>query len=75
MLNQEYPKFEKGSFEGIEISLSEPNVKINLRGKKKEFFTKIGKILSIIFSFVVRCLDPWLAITTRREARIMTASL
>ena len=28
MLNQEYPKFEKGSFEGIEISLSEPNVKI-----------------------------------------------
>ena len=48
MLNQEYPKFEKGSFEGLEISLSEPIVKINLRGKKKEFFTKIGKILSII---------------------------
>ena len=48
MLNQVYPKFEKSSFEGIEISLSEPNVKINLRGKKKEFFTKIGKILSII---------------------------
>ena len=48
MLNQEYPTFEKASFEGIEISLSEPNVKINLRGKKKEFFTKIGKILSII---------------------------
>ena len=48
MLKQEYPKFEKGSFEGIEISLSEPIVKINLRGKKKEFFTKIGKILSII---------------------------
>ena len=48
MLNQEYPKFEKGSFEGIEISLSEPNVKINLRGKKKEFFTKIGKIFKDI---------------------------
>ncbi len=48
MLNQEYPKFEKGSFEGLEISLSEQIVKINLRGKKKEFFTKIGKILSII---------------------------
>ena len=48
MLNQEYPKFEKGSFEGLEISLIEPIVKINLRGKKKEFFTKIGKILSII---------------------------
>ena len=48
MLNQEYPKFEKGSFEGLEISLIEPIVKINLRGKKKEFFTKIGKNLSII---------------------------
>ena len=48
MLSQEYPKFDKGSFEGLEISLSEPIVKINLRGKKKEFFTKIGKILSII---------------------------
>ena len=48
MLNKEYPKFEKNSFEGLEISLSEPIVKINLRGKKKEFFTKIGKILSII---------------------------
>ena len=48
MLNKEYPKFEKGSFEDIEISLIEPIVKINLRGKKKEFFTKIGKILSII---------------------------
>ena len=48
MLNQEYPKFEKGSFNGLEISLAAPIVKINLRGKKKEFFTKIGKILSII---------------------------
>ena len=48
MLNQEYPKFEKHSFEGLEFSLSEPITKINLRGKKKEFFTKIGKILSII---------------------------
>ncbi len=48
MLNQEYPKFEKSSFEGLEISIFEPIVKINLRGKKKEFFTKIGKILSII---------------------------
>ena len=48
MLNQEYPKFEKHSFEGLEFSLSEPITKINLRGKKKEFFTKIGKMLSII---------------------------
>ena len=46
MLNQEYPKFEKGSFEGIEISLSEPNVKINLRGKKKKIdYMRYSKIL------------------------------
>ena len=48
MLNPEYPKFESNSIEGLEISLSEPVTKINLRGKKKEFFTKIGKILSLI---------------------------
>ena len=48
MLNPEYPKFESNSIDGLEISLSEPVTKINLRGKKKEFFTKIGKILSLI---------------------------
>ena len=48
MLNQEYPKFEKGSFDGLEISLSEPIVKINLRGKNRDFVTKVGKELSII---------------------------
>tara|TARA_B100002052_G_scaffold277870_1_gene283705 strand:+ start:338 stop:460 length:123 start_codon:yes stop_codon:yes gene_type:complete len=40
MLNQEYPKFEKHSFEGLEFSLSEPITKINLRGKKKNFLLK-----------------------------------
>ena len=40
MLNQDYPKFEKGSFDGLDVSLSEPIVKINLRGKKKEFLPK-----------------------------------
>ena len=48
MLNQNYPNFEKNLLDGLEFSLIEPITKINLRGKKKEFFTKIGKILSII---------------------------
>ena len=48
MLNQEYPKFEKHSFDGLEFSLSEPITKINLRGKSKEFFAKAGKVLSLI---------------------------
>ena len=48
MLNTEYPNFEKKSLDDLELSLSEPIKKINIRGKKKEFFTKIGKNLSII---------------------------
>ena len=48
MLNPEYPNFEKKSLDDLELTLSEPIKKINIRGKKKEFFTKVGKILSII---------------------------
>ena len=48
MLNTEYPNFEKKSLDELELKLSEPIKKINIRGKKKEFFTKAGKILSII---------------------------
>ena len=48
MLNLEYPNFEKKSLDELELKLSEPIKKINIRGKKKEFFTKAGKILSII---------------------------
>ena len=48
MLNIEYPNFEKKSLYDLELKLSEPIKKINIRGKKKEFFTKAGKILSII---------------------------
>ena len=33
---------------GIKISEVEPTIKINLRGKKRDFITKIGKSLSII---------------------------
>ena len=48
MLNIEYPKLEKKTFNGLELSINEPKTKINLRGKKKDFFTKAGKILSLI---------------------------
>ena len=48
MLNIEYPKLEKKSFKGLELTINEPKTKINLRGKKKDFFTKAGKILSLI---------------------------
>ncbi len=48
MLNIEYPKLEKKSFNGLELTINEPKIKINLRGKKKDFFTKAGKILSLI---------------------------
>ena len=48
MLNPEYPNFEKKSLDDLDLALSEPIKKINIRGKKKEFFTKAGKILSII---------------------------
>ena len=48
MLNPEYPNFEKKSLDDLDLILSEPIKKINIRGKKKEFFTKVGKILSII---------------------------
>ena len=48
MLNIEYPKLEKKLFNGLELIINEPKSKINLRGKKKDFFTKAGKILSLI---------------------------
>ena len=48
MLNIENPKLEKKTFNGLELIINEPKTKINLRGKKKDFFTKAGKILSLI---------------------------
>ena len=48
MLNIEYPKLEKKSFNDFELTINEPKTKINLRGRKKDFFTKAGKILSLI---------------------------
>ena len=48
MLKIEYPIFELNDFENLEFKINEPKIKINIRGKNKDFFTKIGKILSII---------------------------
>ena len=48
MLNTEYTKVENKKNYNLEMSILEPKIKINLRGKKKEFFTKVGKILSLI---------------------------
>ena len=48
MLEHNTPIKDKKEYSEVIISEAEPVLKINLRGKKKEFFTKIGKILSII---------------------------
>tara|TARA_B100001758_G_scaffold192744_1_gene169914 strand:+ start:192 stop:737 length:546 start_codon:yes stop_codon:yes gene_type:complete len=48
MLNINYPNIEKKKFPNLELSLVEPINKLNLRGKNREFFTKAGKILSIM---------------------------
>ena len=48
MLKSDYPIFESNDFENLEFKIDEPKIKINIRGKNKNFFTKIGKILSII---------------------------
>ena len=43
MLNLEYPNFEKKSLDELELKLSEPIKKINIRGKKKGVFYKSRK--------------------------------
>ena len=48
MLNINYPKIEKKKFTNLELNLVEPMNKLNLRGKSRDFFTKVGKILSIV---------------------------
>ena len=48
MLKIDYPIFESNDFENLKFKIDEPKIKINIRGKNKDFFTKIGKILSII---------------------------
>ena len=48
MLNFISPIMKVKEYSDIKISEIEPIVKINLRGKKRDFITKIGKELSII---------------------------
>ena len=48
MLNYNSPIMEAKDYSGIKISQVEPIIKINLRGKSRDFMTKIGKELSII---------------------------
>ncbi len=48
MLNFNSPIMENKEYSEIKISVIEPIFKINLRGKNRDFITKIGKELSII---------------------------
>jgi len=48
MLNYNSPIMESRDYTDIKISEVEPIIKINLRGKNRDFITKIGKELSII---------------------------
>ena len=48
MLNYNSPIKDTKKYSEIKISEVEPTAKINLRGKKRDFITKIGKELSII---------------------------
>ena len=48
MLNFNTPIMDTNEYTEIKISEVEPILKINLRGKNRDFITKIGKELSII---------------------------
>ena len=48
MLNFNTPIIDTKKYSEIKISVIEPILKINLRGKNRDFITKIGKQLSII---------------------------
>ena len=48
MLNYNYLVGETKNYTDLQISVHEPIVKINLRGKNRDFITKVGKELSII---------------------------
>ena len=48
MLNFNTPISDTKEYSEIKISEVEPILKINLRGKNRDFITKIGKELSII---------------------------
>ena len=39
---------DKREYSDLNLKEVEPLTKINLRGKKREFFTKVGQVLSVI---------------------------
>ena len=48
MLNYNSPINDTKKYSEIEISEIEPVIKLNIRGKNRDFITKVGKVLSII---------------------------
>ena len=48
MFNYNSPINDTKNYSDLKISEIEPTVKINLRSKKRDFITKIGKSLSIM---------------------------
>ena len=48
MLNYNSPIIDSKEYSDIKVSVVEPTAKINLRGKSRDFITKVGKELSII---------------------------
>ena len=48
MLNYNSPISDTKKYSEIEISEIEPIFKLNLRGKNRDFITKVGKVMSII---------------------------
>ena len=49
MLNPEYPNFEKKSLDDLELTLSEPIKKINIRGKKRNFLQKLERFYQLSY--------------------------
>ena len=48
ILDSNYSGIPNIDLDDLKTTNLEPCLKINLRGKKKEFFTQVGKTLSII---------------------------
>ena len=48
MLNYNSPIKENKNYNNLTIKEIAPILKINIRGKKREFFTNVGKILNMI---------------------------
>ena len=49
MLNPEYPNFEKKSLDDLDLTLSEPIKKINIRGKKRNFLQKLERFYQLSY--------------------------